>query len=102
MSCMVSYRSGYGLFSSEKLSELTHVDPKNRMTEIAKLWKSMSTAEKDLYAKRVQEMMRKYNKDMQKFLKVCIFLCKGLTNYNQMRIKKFNIFLLKIISNCIN
>ena len=49
-----NYRSGYGLFSSEKLSELTHVDPKNRMTEIAKMWKSMSSQEKDKYAKRVQ------------------------------------------------
>ncbi|GBM71763.1 hypothetical protein AVEN_224725-1 [Araneus ventricosus] len=50
-------QSGYGLFSSEKLSELTHVDSKHRMTEIAKSWKSMSTAEKDQYAESVQEMM---------------------------------------------
>ncbi|XP_013781241.1 nucleolar transcription factor 1-A-like isoform X2 [Limulus polyphemus] len=79
-------QSGYAVFSSEMLSILTEVDPKNRMAEIAKRWKAMSNVEKEKYKKRSQDLMKKYNKELQKFL-------NGLTPaereaYDQVRSKK--------------
>ncbi|XP_076361055.1 nucleolar transcription factor 1-like isoform X2 [Tachypleus tridentatus] len=79
-------QSGYGVFSSEMLSILTEVDPKNRMAEIAKRWKAMLNRDRDKYKKRAQDLMQKYNKELQKFL-------AGLSPedreiYNQVRSKK--------------
>lgn len=61
-------QSGYGVFSSEMLSILTGIDPKNRMSEIAKRWKCMNNVEKEKYKKKAQELLKKYNKELHKFL----------------------------------
>lgn len=61
-------QSGYGVFSTEMLSVLTNIDPKLRMAEIAKRWRSMTDPEKEKYKKKAQDMLKKYNKDLHKFL----------------------------------
>ncbi|EEC15746.1 high mobility group protein, putative, partial [Ixodes scapularis] len=61
-------RSGYGVFSTEMLSQLVDVDPKHRMAEIAKRWNVMSDAEKETYKRKVQDQQRKYAKELSRFL----------------------------------
>ncbi|XP_050039503.1 nucleolar transcription factor 1-like [Dermacentor andersoni] len=61
-------QSGYGVFSTEMLSQLVDVDPKNRMAEIAKRWNAMPDSDKERYKRAVQELQRKYNKELARFL----------------------------------
>lgn len=61
-------QSGYGVFSTEMLSQLVDVDPKNRMAEIAKRWNAMPDADKERYKRAVQDLQRKYNKELARFL----------------------------------
>lgn len=61
-------QSGYGVFSTEMLSQLVDVDPKHRMAEIAKRWNVMSDAEKETYKRKVQDQQRKYAKELSRFL----------------------------------
>lgn len=61
-------QSGYGVFSTEMLSQLVDVDPKHRMAEIAKRWNVMSDADKESYKRKVQDQQRKYAKELSRFL----------------------------------
>lgn len=61
-------QSGYGVFSTEMLSQLVDVDPKNRMAEIAKRWNAMPDSDKERYKRAVQDLQRKYNKELARFL----------------------------------
>ncbi|XP_064480273.1 nucleolar transcription factor 1-A-like [Ornithodoros turicata] len=61
-------QSGYGVFSTEMLSQLVDVDPKLRMAEIAKRWNAMTDEGKEHYKNMVQELQRKYAKELRKFL----------------------------------
>ncbi|KAL1422594.1 hypothetical protein MTO96_022002 [Rhipicephalus appendiculatus] len=61
-------QSGYGVFSTEMLSQLVDVDPKNRMAEIAKRWNAMPESDKERYKRAVQDLQRKYNKELAWFL----------------------------------
>lgn len=61
-------QSGYSLFTTEMLGAVTDVDAKNRMAVTAQKWNALSQSEKDKYKKKSQEMMKKYNKDIEKFI----------------------------------
>ncbi|CAN7999059.1 unnamed protein product, partial [Ixodes hexagonus] len=61
-------QSGYGVFSTEMLSQLVDVDPKHRMAEIAKRWNVMADADKEVYKRKVQDQQRKYAKELSRFL----------------------------------
>ncbi|XP_067118779.1 nucleolar transcription factor 1-A-like [Centruroides vittatus] len=61
-------QSGYSLFTTEMLGAVTDVDAKNRMAVTAQKWNALSQSEKDKYRKKSQEMMKKYNKDIEKFI----------------------------------
>ncbi|KAH8026741.1 hypothetical protein HPB51_024240 [Rhipicephalus microplus] len=61
-------QSGYGVFSTEMLSQLVDVDPKNRMAEIAKRWNAMPESDKERYKRAVQDLQCQYNKELAWFL----------------------------------
>lgn len=61
-------QSGYGVFSTEMLSQLVDVDPKQRMAEIARRWNAMPDEDKERYKNMVQDLQRKYTKELRKFL----------------------------------
>ncbi|XP_071100192.1 nucleolar transcription factor 1-A-like [Haliotis cracherodii] len=59
--------SGYSLFSTKLLSELTDVPSNERMGVIGQRWKQLSEEEKTAYSNKVKKKMQKYTKEVEKF-----------------------------------
>ena len=53
---MLCFRNGYSLFTSEKMPEFHHIESKLRMSEVAKLWKLKSQAEKHKYYAQAEKV----------------------------------------------
>lgn len=60
-------QSGYLLYTTEVIANLD-IEPKQRMVEISRQWKGLTAQEREKYKKRAADMMKKYTKDLSKFL----------------------------------
>ena len=63
-------RGGWAMFSTEKLTQLKHIDAKNRMTEAAKLWSQTSDKDKKKYEDKAQKALVDFGKEVTKFEKL--------------------------------
>lgn len=62
-------KSGYALYTSEKLSTLTAIEPKRRMQEIARMWNQIvSKDEKEDFDRRNKLAINKYKKELNDFV----------------------------------
>ncbi|XP_015792052.1 nucleolar transcription factor 1-A [Tetranychus urticae] len=63
-------KNAYSIFLTEKLAQLSNFEPKKRMAEVSRLWRSVLTeSEKQRYENKVKEFSSLYENQLQTFVK---------------------------------
>lgn len=61
-------QSGYLVYTTEMITKMHDVEPKQRMGEISKRWNVLPVVDRERYKKKAFDLTKKYNKDLEKFL----------------------------------